>query len=500
MSVAANASSVHMPGQIHTAEEHCPFCDQPITPEKLEEIRARVRAEERRRTQVILREQSEKFAQDKAQTEAKAKADVEAAQRSAAEMIERAKREAAAATEKLAQEKAQTEAKAKADLEAAQRNAAEAIERTKREAATATEKLAQEKAQTEAKAKADLEAAQRNAVETIERTKREAAAAEAALRSQATIEVQKVKSEAAAKEAAAREEGKQKAEADAEAKVTAAGVARQAAELKVAEMTAGRDKELAELREILEKDRDGKLNTEKAKHFDEKQKLESTVQELSRQLQKMTASELGEGAEVDLYEDLRRRFEDDKIRRVKSGTAGPDVIHEVIHNGAVCGTIVYDSKNHGTWRNDHVTKLRADQVTLKADCAVMSSHKFPAGTKQIHLQEGVIVANPARVVVIAELLRQQLVQLHQQRASNEERATKMAAVYEFITSERCSQLLDSMVAAVKKLADLDVDELKAHNGVWKKRGELHKNLEKLHGKMRLEIDTIIGTADPDEGS
>jgi len=58
-------------------------------------------------------------------------------------------------------------------------------------------------------------------------------------------------------------------------------------------------------REIMEKAKDGAVNIEKAKAFDETQQLSIKVNDLQRALEKKTNEELGEGAEIDLFEALK---------------------------------------------------------------------------------------------------------------------------------------------------------------------------------------------------
>ena len=84
--------------------------------------------------------------------------------------------------------------------------------------------------------------------------------------------------------------------------------------------------------------------------------------DMQRKLEGKSAHELGEGSEVDLFEQLRHAFEGDRIRRVGKGVNGADVIHEVVHNGKVCGKIIYDAKNRNAWQNEFVNKLRADKI------------------------------------------------------------------------------------------------------------------------------------------
>jgi Uncharacterized protein conserved in bacteria (DUF2130) len=277
--------------------------------------------------------------------------------------------------------------------------------------------------------------------------------------------------EFAAKEAAAREE------------------ARKAAETALQSQQAL----LLEQRQALEKATLDAVNAERMKAFEEKLKLEGKLVDVQRQLQNKTAEELGEGAEVDLFEQLKAEFQEDRITRVAKGAAGPDIVHEVFYNGKFCGRIVYDAKNRNTWRNEYVAKLRQDQIAANADHAVLSSHVFPSGAHQIHVLDGVIVANPARTLVLARILRKHVVQIHTLRMSNEARAQKTEALYEFIISERCAQFFASMTKRTKDLVDLDLKERKAHDTLWKRREDLIRSVQKLHGDLSFEIERIIGT-------
>jgi hypothetical protein len=157
---------------------------------------------------------------------------------------------------------------------------------------------------------------------------------------------------------------------------------------------------------------------------------------MQRALDKKSNEELGEGAEIDLFEALKQDFPEDKITRVKKGTAGADIIHVVLVQGRECGTVIYDSKNHKQFRNDHVAKLKIDQLAAKAEHAILSTHCFPKGAGQLHLQDGIVLANPARVVMIAAMIRKHLIQVHTLRLSGIEREHKTAALYDYITSDR----------------------------------------------------------------
>ena len=119
-------------------------------------------------------------------------------------------------------------------------------------------------------------------------------------------------------------------------------------------------KELLNQREILKKASDRELLKKEAETRREREKYAAKLKQMERQLQAKTSNELGEGAELDLFEALRDAFPDDKITRTRKGQQGADIRHEVLRGGDVCAVIVYDSKNHKAWRSGFVTKLRED--------------------------------------------------------------------------------------------------------------------------------------------
>lgn len=242
--------------------------------------------------------------------------------------------------------------------------------------------------------------------------------------------------------------------------------------------------------ETLQREREAAVLAEKAKVL----KLQSELQDMQRKLEGKSAHELGEGSEIDLFEQLRTAFEVDRIQRVPKGVNGADVIHEIVHNGKVCGKIIYDAKNRDAWQNAFATKLNADKLTQAADHAILSSNKFPKDRSQVHSQDGVIVANPARVLAIVEILRDQLVRMHQLRISNEERGTKTVELYAFITSEQFKQLVEQVEAQAGKMLDLDAKEQEAHRRLWDQRAKLIRSVQKARGDLSFEIDRIIGTA------
>jgi hypothetical protein len=525
----------------HFNLETCPTCGQEIPPDKLEEISGRIAARERQQTLAITAQLERQFAAEKARADAKAKADLELERQQGAVREARVREEAQEAAEKLVSQKEAEAEQARlelvagwkrqlADAESARESAEEmksnlqAEMKELREAnATALEAMKTEakereiEIRNEAKQTADSAAAER--IASIEAARHESEArlqtrindADASriaaeqkesalalqldeLRNASEDEVAKVKEEAAAEAVRIRQAADEATErAVAEANAKARGAEGKVSLL--AEQHASALKEnLDAQREILEKAKDDAVNAERARAFEETQKLSTKVNDLQRALERKTADELGEGAEIDFFEALRTEFPDDRVSRIAKGSPGADILHVVMLNGKECGTIVYDSKNRNKFEFEYVAKLKADQLAAKADHAILSTNKFPKGKHQLHIHDGVLLANPARVVSVVAIVRQHLLQLHTLRLSDIERESKTAALYEFITSERCLLLLGRIDERADDLLQQQTKEVRWHENNWKKQGEAIRAIQKAKADLANQICSIIGTS------
>jgi hypothetical protein len=522
------SSPIH---HLHPVDDVCPVCEQAIPHDRADEVAERLQARDQAQSATVTARLQEKFDTEKA--EALERARLEADQkiteareqaRLAAELQSKARVDAAEAARVAAQDALQAKtveaATEKADADAAkvalqgqleqvQRESAAAIEKVKADAAAQEDAIRSEAARiaTEAAASrlAEVEAQKVTAENAGEALKAELA--QARLTSEQALADAQAK--AAAREVEVRAEVSATAEAAAQLQIGAAEQAKADAEAKAAaaEATAKSLQEsheaqlnerLQEQREALEADKTAAVNAEKSATFEDRQKLANKVEELQRALETKTAEELGEGAEINLFEALKAEFDGDRIVRVTKGQQGADILHTVIHNGQECGTIIYDSKNHNAWRNDFVTKLRSDQLSAQADHAVLSSSKFPAGARQLHIQDGVVIACPARVVALIQLVRAHLVQSHTLRMSNAERTQKTAALYSFITSQQCADSFARLDELAESLLDIQTKEVKAHENVWKQQGLAIRAAMKVQAELRNQIDSIIGTASAPE--
>lgn len=319
-------------------------------------------------------------------------------------------------------------------------------------------------------------------------------------------EIDKVTADALVQATAAREQGKKAAEAEAEQRLVALQTAQEADKKKLQEaeqrrveavsqlaaLTAQTDTivatRVAEARTALEKNNTETLNLKEAQHAAAMQKLSEELKTMQRHV----ADVDGEGADINLYDELRKQFPKDEITPVNK-SSGANIIHTVKHKGKECGKIVYDGRNRNIWQDNFATKLRDDMVTAKAQHAILTCSKFPRGVRQIHLCEDVIALNPARALVLAQLLREEIVRNYSQRVSEQDQSKKTAKLYAYITSDQFDKLLTSLEGNDEKFLQLDEDEKKAHNSLWEKRRRLTTASQRLHATLRIEVARIVGT-------
>jgi hypothetical protein len=259
-----------------------------------------------------------------------------------------------------------------------------------------------------------------------------------------------------------------------------------------------RQTDLAQQRLSLETDKKMALLKQQSEFNRSKEAFQKKVQLMEKQLQNKTANELGDGAEIDLYETLREQFQSDRITRVPKGQAGADIIHEILYKGASCGKIAIDCKNRQSWQNSYVTKLRQDQGDVKAEHAILATTVFPTGKKEMCIESDVIVVSPARVVHIVHLLRNALITMHIKGLSNKERATKMTRLYKLITSEAYSQKFAEADKLTDEILELDVQEKKAHDNIWKRRGSMTKRIQNVLREVETDVAAVIEGGEDEE--
>lgn len=333
--------------------------------------------------------------------------------------------------------------------------------------------------------------------EELAKKLKEAEAREPEIRKQALAEIERQKQvlEKKAKADADQQVKKLTAERDQVTKKLKEAEEREAENNKrfVQEAEKQRQKELTDQRQALDRDKTAALFKQQSEFNRQRESFQKKIQIMENQLQRKTANELGDGGEIDVFEALRGAFDGNggKTTRVPKGQSGADLLHEVFYKGESCGRIIIDAKNRQSWQNGFVTKLRQDQVEAGAEHAILATTVFPSGKKDMCIESGVIVINPAYVVYMVQLLRQAMVMMHVRGLSLTQRADKMNRLYKLITSESHAGKLTEAGRLAQDILELDVQEKKTHDNVWKKRGSLATQIRNVLREFETDIAAVI---------
>lgn len=252
-------------------------------------------------------------------------------------------------------------------------------------------------------------------------------------------------------------------------------------------------KEVANVRQILQKDREAALLKKDAEFAREREALQKKIADMSRRVQK-GGGEIAEGSEIDLYDELRAAFPDDNIVRMKT-KGGANLLQDIRYRGKSAGKILIDSRPRAAWQQAFVTRLRQEQSDAGADHALLATPIFPAGKKELFVDAGVIVIAPARVRAIVEVLRKALISMHVAKLSEAERTDKLSRLFKFMTSTPFKKKLAEASDLAGEALQIDVDEKRAHDNVWKKRGTVLTRIKNVLREIDTDVSTILESRD-----
>jgi hypothetical protein len=252
-------------------------------------------------------------------------------------------------------------------------------------------------------------------------------------------------------------------------------------------------KEVANVRQILQKDRETALLRKDAEFAREREALQKKISDMSRRVKK--GQDVGEGAELNLYDELREAFPEDQITHVRGKGTAANLLHDVRYKGKSAGKLLIDAKPRGAWQQAFVTKLRQEQSDTGADQAVLATTIFPSGKRELFVDSGVIVVAPARVRAIVEVLRKALITMHAAKLGEAERADKLGRLFRFITSATFKRKLAEAGDLAGEALQIDVDEKRAHDNVWKKRGTVLTRIKNVLREIDTDVTAILESRD-----
>jgi hypothetical protein len=239
------------------------------------------------------------------------------------------------------------------------------------------------------------------------------------------------------------------------------------------------------------------------KQIDDNKKL---AEEMKRKAEQGSMQLQGEVQELALEDLLSKSYPFDKVQEVPKGVRGADCIQTVINSmQQQCGSIVYESKRTKNFAKDWIEKLKQDQITCKADLAVIVTETMPSDMDRFGEKDGVWVCGFHEVRSLSFVLREMLIKTQSVKISQENKGDKMELLYTYLTSNEFVQNIKRIVENYDGMIDQLNSEKKAMHKIWASREKqiwvVQENISALFGSIKgiagkeLETSNVLQLPD-----
>jgi hypothetical protein len=205
----------------------------------------------------------------------------------------------------------------------------------------------------------------------------------------------------------------------------------------------------------------------------------------------------GEALELRLEEDLSRLFPADDFEPVPKGIRGADLIQRVRSaSGKLAGTILWEFKQTKTWSDDWIYKLKEDQRELSAEIAAIVTSTLPRTLNHMGTVENIWVAQPHLAKCLAHSLREQILQVHQARATNLIPEDQKENVFRYLTGTKFRQSIEGQIETVSSLLEDLHKEKRAFVKAWASREQQLNQLLNFKASLYGDLQGILGKSLP----
>lgn len=230
-------------------------------------------------------------------------------------------------------------------------------------------------------------------------------------------------------------------------------------------------------------------------------KIEDTkklAEEMRRKAEQGSMQLQGEAQELALEELLTKTYPYDIIQEVPKGVKGADCIQYVKNSFQQnCGSIVYESKRTKSFSNKWIDKLKQDQITCKADIALLVTETMPSEMDKFSERDGIWICSFREVLSVSLVLREMLIKINSVKKSQENKGDKMELLYNYLTSNEFVQNVKRIIENYDDMIEQLNYEKKAMHKLWGQREKqiwvVQENLSSLFGSIKgiagKELDT-----------
>lgn len=213
------------------------------------------------------------------------------------------------------------------------------------------------------------------------------------------------------------------------------------------------------------------------------------IEELKRKAEQGSQQTQGEVQELDLEKSLKEWFPLDEIIPVPKGMRGADVIQKVnTRRGAVCGSILWESKRTKGWSDGWIGKLKDDQREARADIAAIVSEVMPKDIFNFGRRGDVWITKNEFIFGLATLLRETLIEVATAKLMSESKDEKIEILFRYLTGPEFKQKVEAVADAfVVMKTDLEKEKRSTITRWAKQEKHLERaigSIAEMHGNLR----------------
>lgn len=261
-----------------------------------------------------------------------------------------------------------------------------------------------------------------------------------------------------------------------------------------------KDRQFQEVREGLKKYKVQAVNDARSivqNEIDERetqiQRLRANVVSLTKDLTKTQSELTGEVGEINLLKKLQDAFHEDTFRRQTRGNSSADIIQYIKTSTGEQDVIVYDNKESASVTKQDLEKAKRYRETYGTDDVIIVSRNVSkeANERLGKEQEKILILHPDVVVLVAKIIRKELIEISKQALSKKDLQTKRALLYDYIRSKEFSRNIESISECVNKLLKGQETEISTHKRWWKSEQALYGRIGEFRTNITSSIDAIV---------
>jgi hypothetical protein len=113
-------------------------------------------------------------------------------------------------------------------------------------------------------------------------------------------------------------------------------------------------------------------------------------------------------------------------------------------------------------------------------------------------KEKILILHPDVVVLVAKILRKELIEISKQALSRKDVQTKRALLYDYIHGKEFSRNIEAISECVNKLVQSQEEETSKHKKWWKSRQALYTSIGEFRTNITSSIEAIAQQQDQEE--